>query len=275
MLNRKIDVHVHAFPEKLMNAIYSWFQREGWEVPYDGWNAEKIFDYPGQNGFEKFLVLLYVHKKGMAPELNDWLFEQAKERPEIIPVGSVHHEDDVETETHKCLGELGFAGMKLHCQVQNVRMNDERLFPLYEALIHYDKPVIVHAGTAPVDYTGTVGVKYFAQVMERYPELKVQVAHLGMNETEAFLRLAEELPGVMFDTAALDAKSMSDQDAFPPPEQFKEWIERLPDRMMYGSDFPLLNGKSSEIERQFVSLDLDPAVKQALFYDNAKRFWGI
>ncbi|WP_078427902.1 amidohydrolase family protein [Alkalihalobacterium alkalinitrilicum] len=269
----KIDVHVHAFPDKLMNAIYNWFRREGWNVPYDGWSADQIFDYPKQLGFEKFLVLLYVHKKGMAEELNDWLYAQAKIRSEIVPIGCVHHEDDVEKETEKCLGELDFAGMKLHCQVQNVKMDDERLFPLYETLIKYDKPVIVHAGTAPSDATGTVGVKYFARVMERYPKLKVQVAHLGMNETEEFLKLAEELPGVMFDTAALEAKSMSDE--FPPPEQFKEWIERLPDRMMYGSDLPLLNGKAEEIQAQFESLDLQPSVQQALFGENAKRFWRI
>ncbi|WP_216828598.1 amidohydrolase family protein [Alkalihalobacterium elongatum] len=269
----KIDVHIHAFPDKLMNAIYSWFRREGWNVPYDGWSADKIFDYPKQRGFDQFLVLLYVHKKGMAAELNTWLYEQAKARPEIVPIGCVHHEDDVAKETEKCLGELGFAGMKLHCQVQNVKMSDERLYPFYETLIKYNKPVIVHAGTAPSDHTGTVGVKYFAEVMERYPNLRVQVAHLGMNETEEFLRLAEELPGVMFDTAALEAKSMSAD--FPPPEQFKEWIERLPDRMMYGSDLPLLNGTAAEIQEHFESLDLQPAVQEALFAGNAKRFWGI
>ncbi|MBX6395247.1 MAG: amidohydrolase family protein [Alicyclobacillaceae bacterium] len=267
-----IDAHTHAFPERLMNAIYAWFRRFGWQIPYDGQPAESLFDYQKRQGVDRFFVLLYVHKPGMARSLNDWLADQCAKHPEIVPVGSVHHEDDVRAETERCLGELGFAGMKLHCAVQNVTMDDPRLFPLYETLIAFDKPLVVHAGTAPMDYTGTVGFRFFARTMDRFPELKVQVAHLGLYETEEFVRLAEELPGIVFDTAAITPGTLKE---WPPAEQWVEWIERLPGRVLYGSDLPFLNGRAAEVRTWLDGLPLKQEIKQAIFEDNARRFWRL
>ncbi|MFC4769070.1 amidohydrolase family protein [Effusibacillus consociatus] len=268
-----IDAHMHAFPERLMTAIYDWFRHIGWNIPYDGWQAEELFDYQNQHGFERFLVLLYVHKPGMARGLNDWLATQVKLRPEIVPIGCVHHQDDVEIETERCLGELGFAGMKLHCAVQNISMDDRRLDPLYETLIRYDRPLIVHAGTAPDDYTGTVGVKYFARAIDRYPELRVQVAHFGLYESESFFRLADEFPGIVFDTAAIDTGTLGERQ--PTKEQMKEWIERFSDRILYGSDLPFLNGEASNVSKVICDLQVEPSVIRAVFEENARRFWRI
>lgn len=144
-----IDVHTHAFPERLMNAIYAWFRRDGWKIPYDGKQTEELFAEHRKQGMERFFVLLYAHKPGMARSLNDWLADLATVHPEVVPIGCVHQDDDVSAETEYCLGELGFAGMKLHCAVQRVSMDDPRLDPLYETLIAFNKPLIVHAGTAP------------------------------------------------------------------------------------------------------------------------------
>ncbi|MBE3553313.1 MAG: amidohydrolase [Kyrpidia tusciae] len=272
-----IDVHTHAFPERLMNAIYAWFRRDGWKIPYDGKQTEELFAEHRKQGIERFFVLLYAHKPGMARSLNDWLADLATVHPEVVPIGCVHQDDDVSAETEYCLGELGFAGMKLHCAVQRVSMDDPRLDPLYETLIAFNKPLIVHAGTAPRDYTGTVGVRFFARAMDRFPELRVQVAHFGLYETESFVRLAEQLPNVVFDTAAITPETLNHWPGpmgWPQAEQWVEWIERLPGRVLFGSDIPFLNGRA-DVKAWVEGLPLSQQVKQEILDTNARRFWNL
>ncbi|BCJ88008.1 amidohydrolase family protein [Effusibacillus dendaii] len=268
-----IDAHMHAFPERLMSAIYKWFQNNReWDIPYHGWNADRLFDYQNEQGYDRYFVLLYVHKSGMAKDLNDWLAAMVKQTPKIVPVGCVHHEDDVEGETERCLGDLGFAGMKLHCAVQNITMDDKRLDPLYKTLIRYNRPLVVHAGTAPVDYTGKVGFAYFARTMDRFPELRVQVAHLGLYESEQFFQLAEQLPGVVFDTAAINPASLEESVS---QEQLKDWITRYSDRILFGSDLPFLNGWATDVRSLIDGLNLEDAVLQKVYAENARQFWNM
>lgn len=201
--------------------------------------------------------------------MNDWLYRLAQDHPEIIPLATLHQDDpDLRTAAQQCL-ERGFAGFKIQCAVQRVSPADPRLWPLYETAIAYDCPVLIHAGTAPHP-SPVLGIEHFRQLMRRYPRLKVQVAHLGMWEWEAFLALTEKYEGLYFDTAAIIDRHMA-----YPPDRLRSTLITYQDRVIFGSDLPIMEGTYRDFMQYFLALDLPEEACRRIFYANALKLYNI
>ena len=267
---RSIDVHVHLHPERLARAISEVFAREGWRAAH-AWEPREVADSLARAGVERFCFFSYAHKPGIARSLNAWIAETAKTLPAGIPVGTVHAGDEDIVAIADEAMDAGLAGFKFHLSVQRFRADDRRLMPFYERAVERDRFLIVHAGTMPYRdaYTGLDG---FRNVMRRFPSLRVIVAHLGAFDTEGFLAMTEEFPHLYLDTTMAltplsDRYLGGDADAIP-----TEWLLRYQDRIMLGSDFPLIPYAYEE-ERSFIARRAIPEpVARKILYDNAARF---
>jgi len=269
MLSGYIDAHVHLFPWRLQNAIYNWFLNEHWSLTYAGKQAEELLALPVACGAEHIVGCNYAHKPGIASSLNAWLLELARRWPQIVPLATLHPDDPaLGIAAEHCLSQ-GFAGFKVHCAVQMVSPADPRLDPLYEVALAHDRPVLIHAGTAPHP-SPVLGIDHFKKLVERYPRLKVHVAHLGMWEWEAFLALTEKYEGLFFDTAAIIDRHMG----FP-QDRLRSTIIAYQDRIMFGSDLPIMEGTYADFVRHFLALDLPGEVARKFFRDNALKLYGI
>ena len=265
-----IDVHVHLHPERLARAISEVFMRDGWS-PLHAWDPAQVADSLAAHGVERFCFFSYAHKPGIARSLNEWIARTARGLPAGIPVGTVHAGDhDILAIADDALDE-GLAGFKFHLSVQRFRADDARLMPFYERIAERGAFLVVHAGTMPYrdPYTGLDG---FRGVMERFPTLRVIVAHLGGFETDGFFALTERFPNLYLDTTMAltplsDRYLGGDADAIP-----TELLLRYQDRIMLGSDFPLIPYPYEE-ERSFIARRALPdAVARKILYDNAARF---
>ncbi|HYE94258.1 MAG TPA: amidohydrolase family protein [Terriglobales bacterium] len=270
---RSIDVHVHLHPERLARAIQDVFARDGWHAQHS-WDPGAVADALAAHGVERFCFFSYAHKPGIARSLNAWIAETAKLLPAGIPVGTVHAADDDVLAIADEAMDAGLAGFKFHLSVQRFRADDARLMPLYERVAERGRFLIVHAGTMPYRDAFT-GLDGFRGVMRRFPALRVIVAHLGCFDTEGFLALTEECPNLYLDTTMAltplsDRFLGGDADAIP-----TEWLLRYQDRIMLGSDFPLIPYAYEE-ERSFVARrSLPDAVARKILYENAARFLGV
>ena len=267
-----IDVHVHLHPERLAQAISAVFARQGWQ-PLHGWEPTEVADSLAAHGVERFCFFSYAHKPGIARSLNAWLAETARKIPAGIPVGTVHAGDaDVLAIADEAIDQ-GIAGFKFHLSVQRFRADDARLVPFYERVAERGRFLIVHAGTMPYrdPFTGLEG---FRRMMARFPALRVIVAHLGAFDTEGFAALTEEFPNLYLDTTmaltpVADPYLGGDADAIP-----TELLLRYQDRILLGSDFPLIPYPYEE-ERSFIARRRIPdAVARKILYENAARFLG-
>jgi predicted TIM-barrel fold metal-dependent hydrolase len=267
-----IDVHVHLHPERLARAISEVFARDGWQ-PLHAWDPEQVADTLAAHGVERFCFFSYAHKPGIARSLNAWIARTARRLPAGIPVGTVHAGDaDIVAIADEAIGE-GIAGFKFHLSVQRFRADDARLMPFYERVAEQGRFLVVHAGTMPYRdrFTGLAG---FQAVMARFPMLRVIVAHLGGFETEGFLALTETFPNLYLDTTmaltpVADRYVGGDADAIP-----TALLLRYQDRIMLGSDFPLIPYPYEE-ERSFIARRALPdAVARKILYENAVRFLG-
>jgi predicted TIM-barrel fold metal-dependent hydrolase len=268
-----IDVHVHYFPPRVFEAIWTFFETRGkglWPIRYKLHGPALVAELRSL-GVERFTTLVYAHKPGMADFLNDYVRQACEEEPALIGFGTIYAGDgDVSNRAVRIFDEYGFHGVKLHPFVTMEPIDDGRLFPLYEVMEARERVVICHPGSAPV-YEGTDGAARLRRVLTQFPRLRVVVAHCGAFEYGDYHVLADEFEHVYFDTAMNCVNS----NVFPHNCPGAEFFRRFENRVVFGSDFPNI---PYDYERQVDSLKalgLGESVERKIFDDNARRLLGI
>ncbi|MFC7155822.1 amidohydrolase family protein [Halomarina halobia] len=268
------DAHVHLMPERLMTAIRSALHDEaGWSFPDSAAQADVERVLRAQ-GVARYVALPYAHKPGIARELNGWLLERAGASEMAIPFATVHADDEVRTVVRDAF-EAGARGLKFQCPVQGCAPDDPRLDPAYELAAEYDRPIVFHAGTAPMfEDSPHVGLDRFRAFVDSYPEVRACCAHMGTYEHEGFLELARERESVFLDTCVAMASTAPDLLGFDPASIPDAAFEDLAGRIMYGSDYPNVPYAYEREREHLLSRDLSDEAFDALLRGAAARFLG-
>jgi hypothetical protein len=265
-----IDAHVHLHPPRLARAIQRWFADHGWVSPHP-FEPAAVADALHARGVRRFCFFSYAHKPGMARDLNRWLADQVGRLPGTIALGTLHPDDpDLDAVAAEATGGLGLRGFKFHHSVQRFPVDDPRLFPVYERAEAAGHLLMLHVGTMPYRdaFTGVAG---FRRVLARFPRLTAIVAHMGAFESEEFLALLEAHPNVYVDTTmALNAEAARYVGGDPAAITDGALV-RYQDRIVFGSDYPLIPYDYEHERRWAWDRDLPDAVRRKIFYDNAAR----
>ena len=269
-----IDAHVHLMPEELLAAIREALAAQGdWTFDHPARQAG-IESVLREAGVGRYLALPYAHRAGMARELNEWVLDAASGSGMAIPFATVHAEDDVERVVRTAF-EAGARGLKFQCPVQQCGPDDPRLDPAFELAGDYDRPIVFHAGTAPMfEDSSHVGSEAFETFLESYPDVRACGAHMGTYEVEAFRELAREHENAFLDTTmALSPRSPQYMD-FNPATIADDALEALSESIMYGSDFPNLPYSYAEERVGILERELSMETYRDLFAETAARFLG-
>ncbi|MET9328179.1 amidohydrolase family protein [Tsukamurella sp. NPDC003166] len=233
------DIHVHFLPEPMLVKVWDFFDRASaeygreWPIAYRFDEATRLELIRGM-GVRAIPALTYPHKPGMAVWLNDWCAEFARRIPDAIHCATLYPEPGVGEYVAAAIAD-GARLFKMHVQVGVFAPDDPLLDPAWEALSEAKIPVVIHAGSGPVEgpYTGPGRV---AEVLRRHPDLTLVIAHLGMPEYDLFADLAEQFPNVYLDTT-MAATDFTLRTA-PMPPGYVERLGTLADKVVLGSDFP-------------------------------------
>ncbi|MBT4089114.1 MAG: amidohydrolase family protein [Deltaproteobacteria bacterium] len=261
-----IDFHVHLFPDPLFDAIWKFFSEQyKWQIIHNKYSQESI-DYLKNKGVSRIIYSNYAHKKGVAKALNEWNIDTLNRNENLYCFAAFHPDDEDCLQMAKSvLDHPRVIGFKLQHLVQDFFPADERLFPLYEAVMEKNKRILFHVGTGPVA-NKYVGYKNFIPLLHRYPQLPANVAHLGGHEFKLFFDLLKDHKNMMMDTSFCFFRNGELSFNLSP-----EYLESNKDRLLYGSDFPnLIFPRSEEIET-LAELKLSNAFYQQVFWDNGKR----
>ena len=278
-----IDMHSHFFPEKLFDSIWEYFESRNWRIRYQDYPDGLARTLTGF-GVSRFTVYNYAHKPGMAAELNSWTDAFAKRNPAALPFATVFPDDVGNIQmVERLLLERGFFGIKLQPLVSDFYPTDERMMEVYRVVVEHGRILAIHAGTAPIanEY---VGADHFEPVMERFPEMKVVVAHMGAFEFDRFFDMAKRYPNLYLDTSVnfIDAEVMRElvrKQEFPPleiPADFdREVLLGLSDRLLFGSDYPNIPYAYNDCVESILALDMGEEFNKAVFFENARRLLGL
>jgi len=174
-----VDFHVHLFPDRLFDAIRDYFFKVyNWDVVHRLYHRECI-EYLRKRDVSHIVFSNYAHKPDVACELNRWNIEVLEENPDVFCFAAFHPEDkDGIRMAADLLDHPRILGFKLQLLVQPFFPDDERFFPLYEMVIEKNKRLLFHVGTGPVG-NPYVGIGPFRRLMNRYPNLPANIAHMG------------------------------------------------------------------------------------------------
>ena len=260
MARKIVDVHAHAFDEKIAaKATENLHKYYGIEPAADG-RLIHLVDSAKENNIDKLVLCATATKPTQVEMINDYVSKLVGEH--IIGLGTLHPDyDNIDAEIDRIIN-LGLSGLKFHPIFQGFKIDEDKAMKMFEA-IGSKLPVLIHLGDKNSDASSP---KRLARVMDAFPEITFIGAHLGgYSEWE---QAKEYLFGrnLYFDTSS----SMR----FMKPKFAREIIlAHGVDKILFGTDYPLSNHKY-EMEC-LEKLGLTDEEYEQIYWKNAYKLFGI
>lgn len=195
----------------------------------------------------------------------------------VIPFASVHpaRGEAGLALAEKLITEYGVRGFKFHPNTQAFFPDDRIAYPLYELLQSHGIPALFHSGQAGTG-AGTKGgggirLKYsnpihLDDVAADFPDLPMVIAHPSFPWQEEALAVATHKAQVYIDLSGWSPK-------YFPPILIQYANTLLKDRMLFGSDFPMITPDRwiADLEKTGIRDEVKPGILK----DNAIRFFGL
>lgn len=264
------DAHSHWFPETVMRKIWEYFDQHYWPITYRQLPEGRL-EWLRRNKVSRFTTLNYAHRPAMAAWLNEWSAQFAAKTPEAVPCGTFFKEPAAAADVKRCIEEYGFRGFKLHLRVSDMDPNDPLLLPAFEQIEAAGLPVVIHSGSAP-DPGRFTAPAYMKALVERFPRLRIIVAHMGAWEFAEYMSLAEQYDHVYLDTTMVFV-GFEAVDPFPLPLLAR--LERLSGKVLFGSDFPNIPYPLSHAVTGIGALPLSEGAMRRILWENAAALFGI
>jgi predicted TIM-barrel fold metal-dependent hydrolase len=255
-----IDSHVHIWlRDHLPDAMVRMYLEPlaalqglmDWEVGKEtAWpeytvDAEKILETMEAGQIDKAVVLpldfnmVEPARIGIF-EYNTWTFETCAQLPDrLIPFVGVdpqRGEAALELLDH-FVSRYQAKGVKIYPST-GWYPNEERVRRFLDHVDDLGLTIITHAGAA----WGSLDERYseprfWTEILERYPDTTVVLAHLGGRWRQQTYQMCQEYPNCFTDCSALQGWLPSDPDTAL--SRLRELAETIPDKVCFGSDFPL------------------------------------
>jgi uncharacterized protein len=171
--------------------------------------------------------------------------------------------------------DLGVRGFKLHPNLQAFYPNDRTAYILYETLQELGVPVIFHSGQTGIGAGarggGGIRLKYsnpllVDDVAADFPDLTIVLAHPSFPWQDEALAVATHKPRVYIDLSGWSPK-------YFPPQLVQYANTLLKDRVLFGSDYPLLT--PDRWLADFEKLPIRDEVRPLILKENAARLLGL
>ncbi|MFC1532591.1 amidohydrolase family protein [Thermodesulfobacteriota bacterium] len=261
-----IDFHTHVFPEHMAKKTLPDLNRKA-GIPYfsDG-SVKGLLSSMREAGIDISVVSRITTKPAQVESVNRWMEDIRQDS--ISSMATWHPELEVDDKMILDLKSRGFKCVKLHPDYQGFYINDQRMFPFYEAAQTAGMPILFHAGLdnglpPPVHATP----QKLIEIHKAFPGLPIIAAHMGgednYEETEEYL-LGK---GIYLDTSFVLRKM--------PVSILERFMNKHPvHRILFGSDSPWTD-QALELKYLFSLPFLKEDEKELIAGINAARLLGL
>jgi predicted TIM-barrel fold metal-dependent hydrolase len=172
-------------------------------------------------------------------------------------------------ELRRCVGELGFKGLRVIPWLWEAPPTDRRYYPLFAACVELGVPFctqVGHTGPLRPSETGRP-IPYIDQVAIDFPELVIVAGHIGYPWTEEMVAVARKHERVFIDTSAYTVRR------YPP-----ELVRYLRSgggrrKVLFGTNYPMILPEQALAGLD--DLDLDDETRGLFLEGNARRVFGL
>jgi uncharacterized protein len=153
-------------------------------------------------------------------------------------------------ELRRCVGELGFKGLRVVPWLWELPPNDRRYYPLYAECVELGVPFCTQVGHAGPLRSSDPGrpIPYLDDVALDFPDLVIVAGHIGYPWTEEMVALARKYPNVHIDTSAYTARRY-------PPELVGYLRSDGRKKVMFGTNWPMIAPQKALAELDALALD--------------------
>ena len=254
-----IDIHTHIYPDdiaqKATDSVQAFYGIGSGTM--DG-TVKMLLEKGQKAGIDQYVVLPVALRPDRVQHINDYIQSQAKLHDCFIPFGTVHAAMDSLMDEVERLLALGVKGIKMHPDSQRFSIDDERLFPMYEAL-RGRVPVLLHMGDHRYNYSHPVKLR---KVLDMFPGLDAIAAHFGgYSMYDTALELLKDTDCVMDVSSSL---------MFMGGGKAEYYVNQYgAERLAFGTDYPMWD---PELEtKRFFELKLTESQFEQIAHKTAER----
>ena len=241
-----VDSHAHLLPRRLAGAVRAFFEAHiGDELAYPA-DPHVVLESHEAAGIEMVWNLPYAHRPGIAERLNADTAELSASLStatlSVVPGCTVHPADEEpESIVERAIEGHGARVLKVHCSVGEHCPDDPRLERTWAVASDRGVPAVVHAGHATDGTTAADELAPLSAVLERHPDLRIVLAHLGAPATRTALDMMRRHPNLHADLTPVVSRFVH-----VAPDQ----VASLSHRLLFGTDAPNTGFTAAEaIER--------------------------
>jgi uncharacterized protein len=207
--------------------------------------GEKLIEAMDEAGIDKSVIFGVDWAYGVTGEpkvsnreQNKYLAEYAKEyEGRFIPLAALDpRRPDVIRQATEAIEEWGMKGFKLMPSA-GFKPNDPLCFPFYEKCAEWGVPIMFHSGGLEFNWEYS-SPNLIASAAEEFPEVKMIMAHAGLESWEQCRLACAALPNVYMDI------SIRQFDYQMNREKFYDWLRDMIDwtgpwKILFATDAPL------------------------------------
>ncbi|MGY1712754.1 amidohydrolase family protein [Geodermatophilus sp. SYSU D00758] len=209
---------------------------------------------------------------------NEEVAELAAEHADVlIPFASIdpHRGAAGVRAAERLITGYGVRGFKFHPNTQAFSPDDRLAYPLYEVIAGHGLVALFHTGQTGVGAGqragGGIRLRYsnpmhVDDVAVDFPDMPIILAHPSFPWQDEALAVATHKPQVHIDLSGWSPK-------YFPPQLVQYANTLLKDKVLFGSDFPVLTPE--RWMRDFDGLPVKDDVRPRILKDNAARLFGL
>ncbi len=261
-----IDSHCHIYPEKIAaKAVQGTDNFYGVHSHHEG-TTSAIINAADDARIDHMVVQSVATTPKQVKSINEFIANKVKSgNGRFTGLGTLHPDsDDIRGDVEHLI-ELGLHGVKLHPDIQRFKIDDYRCLKIYELCEERGLPILMHTGDSRYDYSNP---NRLLPVMKIYTGLTVVGAHFG--GFSVWDEAADKLANL--DNLYVDCSSsfMFINDKVRVERLFKAYG---PDKILFGSDFPMWNPKSEL--KYLLELNLPDEDLEKILHKNAIEVFKI
>ncbi|TFG34123.1 amidohydrolase [Candidatus Thorarchaeota archaeon] len=247
---RVIDAHTHTWTREILSerdlqARRIAAEKAGTDPQLDS-PIEKLAIALKQCGIERAVILPIDSGLSQTMPLSlkdktDWHAEDVAAYSNIITFVGIDPRRGEEglIELERAVSEKGCRGWKIY-PPNGFYPDDEKFYPYYEKCNEFEIPVVIHTGfTSRFKHVKYAQPVYVDKIATDFPTLKIVLAHVGVPWTDEALMVASKNPNVSVDLSGWQIFASRIPVKVQQMVAEAKIMRVFPNRMMFGSDYPL------------------------------------